>query len=289
MPLPSQDPNAPDFFDKTNYVIDAWARPCDAPWYIYVETLKPALLEAFIMFISFGWGDVARGFARPGGLGHRRTGKRKGKWAKRIPRWPEIGNLIGKHLPFSDDVRGMKWSCNAKTLWRIDLVAQRFLFNWLVADITNDFAFNWTSLLYETIWCQQAHKGRFAWETSGDHLFPPGVWLRIGFDVEKYQFPFPNWIVLFGNTGENGGIICAALSFKKVPGQDPITSYSVRVVDKATGIPFYESGPMAAEGDGTLACPLNGSVPANKQFEVQAFHDGGWAHYHDGVVIGMEI
>ncbi len=286
MPTPPEDPG---YYDQVNYVIDAWARPCNAPWYIYIETLKPALLEAFIMFISFGFGDVARGFLRPKGLGGRRTSKRKGKWAKRIPRWPEIGNMIGRNLPFSEQLDDFRWNCGNKTLWRIDGVSQKFLFYWLVTDITIDFAFNWTSLLYETIWCQQAHKGRFSWQTDGLHLIPAGVWLRIGFTEKDYEFPFPNWVILFGNTGANGAIICAAVSFKAVLGQDPATSYQVRVVEKDTGVEFYNSGVMPALPDGKLACPLNGTVPPNTQYEVQAMHDGGWAYYHDGVVIGMEV
>ncbi len=35
-----------DYFDKVNYVIDAWVLPCEAPWYIYVSTSEvygPAL------------------------------------------------------------------------------------------------------------------------------------------------------------------------------------------------------------------------------------------------------
>ena len=54
-----------DFFEKTNFVIDSWAQPCEAPWYIYIETLWPALLEAFITLMLFGWDDVARGYFRP--------------------------------------------------------------------------------------------------------------------------------------------------------------------------------------------------------------------------------
>ena len=133
MPKP---PGDPDYFDKVNYVIDAWARPCEAPWYVYINTLKPAALEAFITLISFGWGDVARGFARPPGLGRRRTGKRKGKWRRAIPRFPEIGNMIGNQIPGAKSMQGIKYGTVGRFLWRIDTTLQAGLFYWLVADVT---------------------------------------------------------------------------------------------------------------------------------------------------------
>ncbi|KKL13405.1 hypothetical protein LCGC14_2526070, partial [marine sediment metagenome] len=79
--------------------------------------MKPALLAAFITLITFGWDDVLRGYFRPRGLYKRRTGKRKGKFVRRIPRFPEIGNELGTHLPGASEVKGTKWSNLGKTLW----------------------------------------------------------------------------------------------------------------------------------------------------------------------------
>jgi len=95
MPRP---PHPLDYFDKVNYVIDAWMSPCQAPWYVYVETLKPATLTAFITFLTFGWDDVFRGWARPKDVGKRRAKKRKGKWARWVPRFPEVGEVIGRQI-----------------------------------------------------------------------------------------------------------------------------------------------------------------------------------------------
>ena len=108
MPVP---PN-PGMFDKVNYVIDAWSCPCEAPWYIYVETLKPALLTAFITLATFGWDDVARGYFRPRGLG-RRTSKRGGRGkggGGRSRGIPEFGDMICKnHATFGGNWFGVRY------------------------------------------------------------------------------------------------------------------------------------------------------------------------------------
>jgi len=127
MPRPNIDE---DSFDKINFVIDSWTTGCEAPWYVYIETMKPAALEAFIVLISFGWADVVRGAFRPKGLG-RRTGKKKGKWGKYKPGFPEVGNTLGKSLPFAEQLDDyIKWSNGFKTLWRIDNLMQAAFFMW---------------------------------------------------------------------------------------------------------------------------------------------------------------
>ena len=276
------------FFDQVNYVIDAWARPCEAPWYIYVECLKPAALNAFITFITFGLSDVARGFARPKGLNKRRSGKRKGKWNRRIPRFPELGNLLGSHLPGSDAARSANWSTGAKALWRIDGVAQHFLFWWLVADITNDFAFEFTSCLYETRWCEASAAGRFSWQKGLKELVSPDVWNEIAFTSKDYEFPFPNWVITFGNTGIKGATITFSIDWQPVFPASPPTSYTTRLVNITTGAVVSEIGPTLADSDGNATAIISADIPRGTQFKVEGFAAGNWAYAADGAIIGME-
>ena len=287
MPKPPVDPG---YFDKVNYVIDAWTVACDAPWYIYVETMGPAALEAFITLLTFGWDDVARGFWRPRGLNPRRTGKRKGKWRRRIPRFPELGEEIGKRLPGADKIKGRKWGAGGKWLWRVDTIAQRALFWWLVVDVTIDFAFNWTSLLYETEWCKQSSLGRFSYTSVGYDNIPNGQWKLVGYGTEDYEFPFPAWVVNRGATGSNPATITAALDFKKHPAFPPPLTWQMRIVASVGGKIYAENGPEDADSDGNLRMPLSGIVPANTAFEVHAFMTGTpFALYGEGVVMGIEI
>jgi len=286
MPVP---PVRLGYFDKINFVIESWARPCNAPWYIYVETLWPAALEAFITFVSFGWGDVARGFARPHGLTPRRTSKRKGKWAKRIPKFPEIGNLIGSKLPGSEQVKGIRYNALGKTLWRIDGAIQGVLFWWLVADITIDFAYEWTSLLYETEWCKASSKGRFSWQDSTLRTFFGGDWRKMEINHEDYQFPEPSWFGRIGFSGPNGctvgaGIEATAISFPPRPANN-----SVRILDITAGRVLSQSNTGDPEVDMTSRVPVSADIPANHQFRVEAKTDADFFQTGLAVITGMEV
>ena len=284
MPTPPRDVS---YFDKVNYVINAWSRPCDAPWYIYVETLKPALLTAFITLITFGWDDVARGYLRPRGLG-RRTGKRKGKFRSKVPAFPELGEMIGEHLPGSDAAKGAKWSDGLKTMWRIDTIVQKFLFYWLVADVTIDLAYNFTSVLYETRWCSASDKGRFSFQTDGDRFAAGGVWWTAFISIEDYQFPEPSWNTRKGQCGPNGATIGFALNFEQWPGQPPWTSIVTELVHPITFTVLGKSGPTDADADGKATAIVSADLGPFGKFTVRMKSTGGPFIYKDGAITGME-
>lgn len=286
MPAP---PENPENFDKVNYVIDMWSQPCDAPWYIYIETLKPALLEAFIVLISFGWADVIRGRFRPKGLG-RRSSKRKGKWARRLPNFPEIGNTLGKALPFGEQIEDfVKWGTKTRFLWRIDNAMQAGLFFWLVADVVEDFAFNWTSLLYKTYWCETSHLGRFSYTKPAKTQTPGGGWWRVEFKDEDYEEAPPNWLAASGATGALPAIVIAALDFSQHPVGADWTEMQVRVTSDGPGPVFFESGVIKPDATGNASEPLKGFVPPWTRFRVEIKHNGAWAWNGPGVVIGKAV
>lgn len=285
MPKPPMDPQN---FDKVNYVIDAWTTGCDAPWYIYIETMKPALLAAFITLITFGWDDVLRGFFRPRGLYARRTGKRKGKWARRIPRFPELGEMIGKELPGADEVKGTKWNNLGKTLWRVDGALQQIAFWWLVAEVTEDFAFNWTSVLFESYWCLPDAPGRFSYRLDAMHVLIGNDWHRVGFPWEDYEEGPPFWGFWTGNSGPNGCTATAALNFEVLPAFPGAANFKTRIIETGGG-PVYalseqEIGDMSTE----VSMPASGSIPPNTTFQVEVWTDLTFALHGEGVVIGIE-
>ncbi len=283
-----QVPLDPENFDKVNYIIKAWARPCQAPWYIYVEALKPALLTAFITLATFGWDDVARGYFRPRGLG-RRTGKRgKGRSGRALRGIPEPGDMIGKHLPGAAEIKGEKWSNLGKTLWRIDSLTQLGLFFWLVADVTEDLAFNFTSVLYETVWCQASTLGRFSYRRD-DYLTVPGNrWWAVSYDIQDYEFPMPNWTVTHGFSGGSGAIVGATMSIKPRFAGDEATHLSIRVTELITNKVFAETGPGLTNPGGLMDIPVSGSVPRDTFFQVEVFHDADFALIGNGFVTGMQ-
>lgn len=286
MPRPPGDPG---YYDKVNYVIDSWAHPCEAPWYIYVETLWPAALEAFLVLITFGWDDILRGYWKPRGLG-RRTGKRKRKWARRIPRFPELGELIGSKIPTADIVKGRKWGAGGKTLWRIDTLLQKGLFWWLVVDVTVDFAYNWTTLLYETSWCMKTAHGRFESSSEGLSLKPPNVWTLMGFNTVIYQQGTCSWAHISGGSGHLPCQVTAAVGYEPWSGNDPPTEIAIKITHADSNKVFAQTGPVAPDDPNDQGVPVSGTVPANTRFKVWAKHNAApGANLRNGVVMGMQV
>ena len=115
---------------KANYVIKFFQNPCAAPWYVYVELFIPAFAEMFITLIEFGRGDILRFSA---GRPQRRIFRKLFAGAKRVTPKGAAGAV--------------------KIFWQTDLVVQRALFYWMIADLTIEGLYKWTTMVNETIWC----------------------------------------------------------------------------------------------------------------------------------------
>lgn len=285
MPPP---PVRPDSFDKVNFVIDSWTTGCDAPWYIYIETMKPAALEAFIVLLTFGWADVLRGAFRPKGLG-RRSSKRKGRWARHLPRFPEPGNTLGKSLPFAEQVEDfIKWGWKTRFLWRLDNAMQAGLFFWLVADVAEDFAFNWTSLLYENFWCQPDPPGNFSYSHPGVQGRSSGVWWKHTYTLQDYQHGPPTWNYRTGNSGPKGCTAVATATWQEMAPFPKPTKTGVMIYDIDGPAVFGITGPDDADPIGSTTLVIKGDVPPNTRFGVGVYHEPSWAWVGEGVVLGVE-
>ena len=285
MPKPPVDP---DSFDKVNYIIDSWSTGCDAPWYIYIETMGPAALEAFIVLISFGWADVLRGALRPKGLG-RRTSKRKGRWNRRLPAFPEVGNTIGKHLPFAEQVEDFAhWGGKTRFLWRIDNLVQAGLFWWLVVDVAEDFVFNWTSLLYEGNNCKDPELGRFSYRNLPMPTKAGNRWNLEAFGTKDYEHAPPAWGFSGGGSGPNGCTVMAAANFAPAPGWPDPGSVAIRVFDQDTGKALLQTGPEEADPSGETSIAVAGAIGPNIRFQVWTYHDVRFAKVGNGFVAAVE-
>lgn len=285
MPMPPKDPQD---LDKVNFVIDMWCRPCDAPWYIYLETLKPAALEAFIVLISFGWADVLRGALRPKGLGRRSSKKRK-RPGSRLFRFPETGNTIGKKLPFGEQVsEWITWGTKTKFLWRIDNAMQAGLFMWLVVDVAEDFVFNWTSLLYKTYWCRESHLGRFSYSNAGTYARSGNVWWKQAYGVEDYETGPPFWGFNAGTSGPNGCQVFATIVWKELAPYPPPANTGIRIYDSLSFHVYAQTDSDDPIPPGDVSLVVRGSIPPNRMFRVAVFHDAAWAWVGDGAVTAFE-
>lgn len=165
---------------RANTVVEFFDFSCSGDWYVYLETLVPPVGNLFLALLDFGWDDVVRGYFRPVGLRARWKFRPAGKKGKR-PKLeiPEIGELIGSHLPGSKWFKGLKLATPLRWLWRIDGIAQRALWYWMVVDLAADFVATWTTGLFTNQRCWASDggwcfggKGAQSWPADG---YPYGL------------------------------------------------------------------------------------------------------------------
>lgn len=182
---------------------------CYPHWTVWVDTFwRPAGILV-IQILSFGWGDILRGYFRPTnirGIGGRTRVPTRGKKNKpgksgrtrRIPRPPEIGNEIGKALPGSTFFQGRKVTGVERAAWVIDGQQQRVLWWWLVADVTEDFVTNWTTAIMESEACAKPNTGQIKVEALASQPVFVDTWSRIfGWSV-VYKSDNVQWDSLAG-------------------------------------------------------------------------------------------
>jgi len=182
-------PRPPSWINQANAIIKYFENPCDAPWAIYFETALPALGSAILVLLDFGFDDVVRGALRPRGLRknrHMRRGRRGRRGGAGIP---EIGELIGAALPGAKTAKGRFVTQGVKNLWLVDGVIQRILWWWLVADVSINFFYNWTSAIQESEFCSAQGVGAALYKSQDDDFIfsVANAWTSLHTSVEEYE------------------------------------------------------------------------------------------------------
>jgi len=158
-----------EIVDKANYVVKMWANPCALPWFVYAELALPAAAHAAIDVLGLGSIEVVRElgkasyageFTPAGRFGKEGLGKkflggashgRRRRGRRGIPHDPDFfGGEIEK------DEKGIKKA--TKFLWRGLAPIERALFWWFIAETVADFAYNFTSLVYQCEECSGDEK-----------------------------------------------------------------------------------------------------------------------------------
>ena len=159
-----------ELYGTGNAIVDFAEYGCFPHWTVWVDTLFPALGNMVLQLLDFGVGDILRGYFRPSnlrGVGGLTRAPVRGRPIKqprragRIPRpaVPEIGNSIGKKLPGAQFFANRKVTGLERYFWNVDFAAQRVLWYWLLADITEDFVVNWTTAIMESEACAEENLG----------------------------------------------------------------------------------------------------------------------------------
>lgn len=253
--------------DRVQSVVKFFEDPCQAPWSVYFELALPALGEVVIELLSFGLDDVIRGYFRPKGLYRRgRTGilaRRFGKYA----RIPELGEMIGAHIPGADTIKGRKISSGLRHLWLIDGALQRLLFWWMIVDLLTDFLYNWTSAINKTEFCQGRCSGAVTCPVLPNTV-PAGVWVTIGADLANCEKSWGNASIAGGApvyASVSGWTACAVSA---IPLIGACTGVEVRITNGVDRI--YDTNVSTENPDGTFSGITAGKIPPGEFTFVQA-------------------
>jgi hypothetical protein len=159
----------PNFRGEANFLRTVLTHPCAQPWFLLVETFIPAILKFYWTTTIPQWDDLAIDAGRD--LANRgRTGRFAHGTRRPIP---------------VDEFKGER---KAQKLLRWLLIAEAPLesigFWWLVTSATDEFFFDWASLLQERDFCSR--------EISSGPFQRSDPTLALDFNVNHPSFPIAN-------------------------------------------------------------------------------------------------
>jgi len=264
----------PGIIDRVNFVTKMWNNPCDAPWTVYVETAKPAALDALVAIACFDIGDVVRFIFRPAGLRSGRHGRKARRGANRR-RAKGIRALLARKLPPFKRLQQRKITQGVKTLWIIDGIGQRLLWWWLLADVASGFLYNWTTMVYKSEKCQMALAPGAVLRTGNSQIFLSFAgWQNVHFLNEEYQRGGAH-IALFVYTIGGGSYELVATVTVANGFPDPIEAEMRLRVVNSQGTKFVEGGAtkIPANGSGSVMVSTTLTEPSSGWADIRL--DGG--------------
>lgn len=255
-------PRPPGIIDRVNYVVDSWNNPCNAPWAVYVETALPAVLDAVIAVVCFDILDVIRFIFRPVNSRSGRHGGR-GKKGKHGRKPKGIAQKIAAKLPPFARLQQRKVSQGVRTLWVIDGIGQRLLWWWLVVDIATAAAYNFTSILYKTEFCQMASsKGAALRQVSSLQFAAIIGWNSVPYQILRYQEGSAVTTPAGFSVGDGMWSIVASLDVENI-GSGPQTVEIRITIIRSSGTEVFPGGSISlgVGGSGGLVMSHTGRGP----------------------------
>lgn len=225
-------PEIPGLEEKVDFIYSQLVDPCDAPISVWIEKMWVPLGKLVLEWYAFDVQNMIIAFVRPGRAIFGRRGRRhwggRGHKSKRGRFWRaiygvlefDISEFVGKHFPGAKVVRARNVSPGVVQLWLIEGVIERFLFYWMVIDLTTDFVYRWQSAVAQTAWCHARDDAVFVGEVSDYPLIGIVGWQAINWGTPKKirHILFYNG---FGVTpGLGGGVGALSTVFTPVPGHN---------------------------------------------------------------------
>lgn len=158
-------PVVPDIEHRMDIVWRQLVDPCDAPITVWIEKLWPALGRLVLEWFAFDLLNMITAYLRPRLVGSRirsRSHYRRGRKGKRGKFRRVLGEIIdfdpadfvGRHLPGAEEISHRPLAPGVITLWAFEEIIERYLYYYMVLDLTTEFLYNWCSAVAETRYCQ---------------------------------------------------------------------------------------------------------------------------------------
>ena len=144
----------PGIIEKINFIVKFAMDPCDAPWTAYALAASGAALEAFVSLYEIDWSDIFwSAFAASTGINRQRSG-RKGRRGKKGRRGFDVNENIGKQIGQWGKMKATKYPLAVGGLWVGFGILNRLNYWLFFADVVVQFLYRWTSLMFESRYCQ---------------------------------------------------------------------------------------------------------------------------------------
>jgi hypothetical protein len=146
-------PGPPSFLEVLRFIWFFLWNGCETEWFIYAKTGGRALENAVITLISFDTLDIIRSCFRPKGLRtipHRPGGRKNMSRVQGNPALPEPSDLIcGRTLSETAAIEA-SYSFEGEIIWWIDTQIQKTLYYFMIANVIDQFAWDWYSGIIES-------------------------------------------------------------------------------------------------------------------------------------------
>lgn len=272
--------------DRVQSVVKFFEDPCQAPWSVYFELSLPALGHVVLELLTFGLDDVIRGYFRPKGIYRRgRTGilaRKFGKWAG----IPEIGEMIGAHLPGSETIRGRSVAKGVRFMWLVDGALQRLMFWWMIVDLLSDFLYEWTSAINKTVYCRSRCTGAVVCPVFPNTLIT-SQWVYLGPDLLNCE---KQW----GTVSTAGGSLpvyttggWTACEIVVIPFIGVCAGAEIRIIDADNNV--LDQVPVTENPNGTFSALTAAQIPPHKLTYVQGRAIGSTPPCYGVLVTGGTI
>jgi len=280
-------------YGTANAVVDYFESDCNPDWHLYVETLFPAAGTAVLALLEFGLDDILRGYFRPaggrgfGGLGRasrRYRSPTKAQRARGLLKGgiPELGEMTGRKLPGAKLVQARKVGNAEKFLWKVDGLAQRGLWYWMVADILEDFTVNWTSGLMRSKGCIGVDVGGVVRTGSvvGVIGHQPFAFIDVPTVQEEWGSVTHTIRTFRAPAGFNGHMAFTGSWTPELPGSGP-SQLLISGQHTQFGSHGATFNPETGRWDDFVTMPIVGG----ETYTIGAFNSDGWVTWHDLEVV----